>query len=133
MNINQLYSSGGEFLKADDLKGQARVVTIKSWHVQEFENDGKEQQKLVLAFNENERTLVVNKTNAAMIADIYGPDTDAWVGKVIELRPERVPFAGRMVDAIRVHAPSAAQNFQAPQPTAPAATADQTLNDDIPW
>lgn len=139
MNINEVY--GGDYLKADDLQGQSRHLTIASWSVKEFD-DGK--SKVVLSFSKGQKTLVLNSTNANSLGGAYGYDTDGWVGKTIELRPERVNFAGRMVDAIRVYpadgngaAPS--QSFQ--QPAAQAAPAQQPqaaapqgdFNDDIPW
>lgn len=116
MNINQLY--GGDYLKASDLMGKARTVTIAGGHPKEFD-DGK--TKLVLSFKGTDKTLVLNATNANMIADSYGPDSDAWTGKAIELRPERVNFAGKMVDAIRCYPANGAA--QAPQ--APATPAGQ--------
>lgn len=134
MNINQLY--GGDYLKAADLQGQTRTLTIAGETVKEFD-DGK--SKLVLSFEKTTKTLVVNSTNANMIADAYGFDSAAWVGKSIELRPERVNFAGKMVDAIRVYPPgagtapaqaAAGQQFQAPPvQAAPAAQ----LDDDLPF
>lgn len=139
MNINQLY--GGDYLKADDLQGQPRTVTISGWSTKEFD-DGK--TKVVLSFEKTTKTLVLNATNANTIAESHGYDTDGWVGKAIELRPERVNFAGRMVDAIRAYpvgngaaapAPAAAQTpSQAFQNTQPAQTgASAAFNDDLPF
>ena len=141
MNINEIY--GGDYLKADDLQGQPRQLTISSWSLKEF-NDG--SRKIVLAFSKGTKTLVMNATNANSLGGSFGFDTDAWVGKTIELRPERVNFQGRMVDAIRAYpmgnsadtsqafqqpaaAPAAPQPAAQPRPAAPQAD----FNDDIPW
>jgi hypothetical protein len=87
---------------------------------------------------------VVNSTNANMLADSFGFDSAAWIGKTIELRPERVNFAGKMVDAIRTYpagqtAPRTAAapetpagQFQAPPP-APAPAAADAFDDDLPF
>ena len=41
----------------------------------------------MLAFSENDRPLVLNKTNATTLAEIYGPETGEWEGKAIKLVP----------------------------------------------
>lgn len=134
MNINQLY--GGTYLRAADLGGQARQVTITKWEIADFD-DGK---KLVLSFSSAEKGLVLNKTNAKMISAYYGEDADAWIGKRIELRPEKVAYQGEIRDAIRVYVPQGQQPPAAPatptgqfQQPAPAAKAGEPMNDDIPW
>lgn len=143
MNINQLY--GGDYLKAADLQGKPRQLTIAGVDAREFDQQDKDgnsykKQKAILSFAKTERQLVLNVTNANMIAAIYGPDTDAWIGKVVELRSEKVPFGSNIVDAIRVYVPqaNAAANFQAPaQSAAPVAAAQPAatlgLDDDIPF
>lgn len=135
MNINSLY--GGNYLKAADLEGRSRTVTIASEEVREFDDGSK---KLVLSFRNTDKTLVLNSTNAKMLAAFYGTDSAAWIGKVCELRPEKVSFAGNIVDAIRVYVPQGQQPPAAPatptgqfQQPAPAAKAGEPMNDDIPW
>jgi hypothetical protein len=56
----------------------------------------------VLFFREEEKGLVLNKTNTTIIAKLYGDDTDDWVGKPVTLYATEVQFQGDMVDAIRV-------------------------------
>jgi hypothetical protein len=48
------------------------------------------------------RALIVNKTNAAILAEAFGEETSAWTKKVITLASEMVPFKGRLVNGIRV-------------------------------
>jgi len=141
MNINQLY--GGDYLKADDLQGQPRTLTISGWSTKEFDD---QKTKIVLTFERTTKTLVLNSTNANAIAEAHGFDTDGWIGKSIELRPERVNFAGRMVDAIRCYpaangapAPAAPASqpsaaFQHPPQPQPAQTgASGAFDDDLPF
>ena len=135
MNINQLY--GGNYLKAMDLAGKSRNVTIASEEVREFDDGSK---KLVISFRGVDKTLVLNTTNAKMIAAYFGPDTSQWIGKTIELRPEKVNFAGNIVDAIRCYVPQTpAPAVAAPSSPSgqfqqtPPANAGEPLNDDIPW
>ena len=97
MNINEVFS--GSFLKADDLKGKTVTVTISAIEIKEFD-DGK---KIVIAFQGKDKCLVVNKTNANIIAEnLRSQDTDDWVGERITLTIKKVEFQGRLVPAIRV-------------------------------
>jgi len=46
--------------------------------------------------------VVLNKTNAKIIASLHGNETDDWPGKKIILYATEVDFRGEIVDAIRV-------------------------------
>ena len=90
-----------------------------------LEEIGQEKtSKPVLFFIEETRGMVLNKTNAGMIAHIYGNSTDAWLGKPIQLHVEPVAFQGKIVDAIRVRVPTAPAAPVAQPVAAPAALID---------
>jgi ABC-type amino acid transport substrate-binding protein len=125
MDISEVFS--GASLKAEDLKGREIAVVIASVAMKTFE-DG---NKLVLAFQGARKTLVANRTNSQMIAELYGPNTDHWVGREVVLFPSRVNFQGRLVDAIRVKGPRAPV---APVKAPPvAAYADDMGGDSVPF
>lgn len=127
MDINSLFPAS--FLKAADLQGQPRTATIESCAPEQI---GDSETKPVLRFVGIPKGLVLNRTNATVIASAFGTETDHWRGQQVTLFSMPVSFQGRMVDGIRVQAAAAAtpeqagQSFQAPpQPpavTAPAAT-----------
>ncbi len=133
MRISESYPS--KYLKAADLDGQDRTVTISSC-VKELIGQGVDQEpKPVVYFNGGKKGLILNVTNARAIAEDYGDDTETWPGREIVLLVREVDFKGKLTPAIRVRVPAAA-----PQPTvqhAPAAPAPQPdaapLNDEIPW
>ena len=127
MNINNAFPS--TFIKAADLKGKSVSVSID--HVA-FERVG-DEQKLVMYFAGSDRGLVLNKTNANITAEMYGPETDDWTGKPVTLFPARVEYAGKIVDAIRiklVQVEQAAAFSQAPftKPAAPAQPRNGAVN-----
>lgn len=97
MNIDEIYSSN-KSLKAEDLKG--RSVKCKISEVGTVEFDG--EKKLEIKFVGKEKTLVMNKTNAKIVAEHYGKDTEKWVGQEIEIYPTKTDYAGKLVDCIRV-------------------------------
>jgi hypothetical protein len=99
----------GKYLKAVDLKGKACVVRIESAPYETLKSlDGKETQKIVLHFQNAEKTLPLNATNFDGVCDATGcPDTDDWPGCRIELYPTKTHMGGQLVDCIRIRQPSA--------------------------
>lgn len=100
VNINSAYPS--KYLSAADLGDQPRLATVRAITFEDM-NDGK--SKPCIWFNEYDKGLVLNKTNANNIADFLGPETDAWMGHQIVMVSAMVDFQGRSVEAIRVRAP----------------------------
>ena len=128
----------GDSLRAADIKGREPTVTIKSVDVREFTSkEGKKQNKLVIYFQNTQKNLICNKTNANRIAYMHGKDYTLWPGKKITLFVDPfVEFGGQQQDAIRVKPPTYAQ----PAPQAPQ-TPDELLpvndprpfSDDVPF
>ena len=56
-------------------------------------------------FQNRDKGMVLNKTNARTIGDIYGDDTDEWRERIVEVFAMKVEFNGRMVDGLRVRVP----------------------------
>jgi len=139
MHIDTLFPSN--YLKAGDFAGRDFNLTIKALDFQEFDRDqGGKEDRPCLWFEKTEKGLVLNKTNAKMIAELHGPDTDSWVGKTIAVGSEKVPFRGDIVDAIRVRGtvPQAAAAPAAPaapaaQPQAPAEAPPAPVADAPPY
>jgi hypothetical protein len=95
-NINEEFPS--KYLKSADLKGAAVKVKIRDVQVEQIGGD----RKLIMYFAGKEKGMVLNKTNARTIGDVYGEDTDAWIDQPIEVFAMKVDFQGRMVDGLRV-------------------------------
>ena len=96
MQYTDIYRSA--YLKAEDLSGRTAKHTISGCTAEKVGDD----ERLVLAFSENDRSLVLNKTNATTLAEIYGPETGEWEGKAIKLVPSTTSFQGKMVKCIRI-------------------------------
>jgi len=142
MNIGAAFP--GSYIKAADLQGRSVTVMISHVAMEEIGGD----HKPVLYMHGKERGLVLNKTNASIIAEMHGWETDDWQGRPITLYPARVEFQGRIVDAVRVklepqdaqraavNAPTA--NGAHPRPAQPPPQAAQpvptaSVDDDIPF
>jgi len=102
------------FLKAADLAGKDVTLTVRHIQMDELQIAGtsKKKNKAVMYFTETEakakkegkeeKRLVLNRTNAEIIAKIHGKDTDLWIGKKITLYPTKTDFGNKRVDCIRV-------------------------------
>ena len=104
MNYDDVYSSSSDHLKAGDLQGKRHRLTIKSYEIGEFKRgDGSPERKIIVAFDQTPKTLVLNKTNANRIREMNGNNIDDWIGRDIQIQPEKVDFQGELVDGIRGH------------------------------
>jgi len=143
-----------KYLRAEDLKAEKKF-RIKAVTVEEVGNDQKKEQKLVVWFTNDERGLVLNKTNNRTIRGAFGDDTKAWEKKIIVIFPTMVDMRGKLTPALRVRIPppkqaavaapapksatpsgndagAAAVKSPPTQQTAATAPADPELEDDPP-
>jgi hypothetical protein len=106
MKMNELYPSS--YLKCEDLQGKRIKAIVEKLTIERLGDD----KKPVLHFRGAERMLVLNKTNASVLSDAYGDDSDQWIGKPVIIKPARVNFQGKMVDAIRLEIPEEPKKAQ---------------------
>jgi hypothetical protein len=101
-----------KFLKAADVEDGDITATISSVEQEAVGQD--KTIKSVLYFRGQVKPLILNGTNWDTIVKITGEgDSDNWEGKRIVLYSTEVQFGNKMVDAIRVRAPKAAQPVKA--------------------
>ena len=112
MKVGEAFS--GSYLKADTFVGRRVTVTVDRVETEQVGED----TKPVVYFQGKEKGLVLNKTNANMIAKVAGDDEmNNWAGVRIVLYGTKTDFQGKRVDAIRVEAPPlSAKRAQAPPP-----------------
>jgi hypothetical protein len=121
---SEMYPS--RFLKASDFEDGDRALTIADIRSERVGQGAQADDKWVLFFKEEEKGLVLNKTNTTIIAKLYGDDTDDWFGKPVTLYATEVQFKDDMVDAIRVRskAPRPARKEKVNVPSPPEADDD---------
>jgi len=122
MKLSEAYPSS--FLKADDLQGRDVIATISSVELESIGQGADKEQKLVIGFRGKEKKLVCNKTNAGTIGQLYGDETDDWIGKQVILTARDVEYQGKTTLAIRVSLKKPATAAAAPAKPAPAAPVD---------
>ncbi|MBT7488500.1 MAG: hypothetical protein HN673_19215 [Rhodospirillales bacterium] len=96
MNVHEMYRS--DYMKSDDLNGQALCLSITECLAEKAGGD----ERLVLAFFEVPSLMILDRTNTNMLAELYGPETSEWRGKVIKLAPSTTLFLGQVVKYIRI-------------------------------
>jgi hypothetical protein len=91
------------FISASDLNSKSFVLVIKEFALEEMQShDNQKVVKPCLWFSNAGKGLVLNRTNSMIVANLYGFETDLWIGKRIEIYATRVKAFGQSVDAIRI-------------------------------
>jgi hypothetical protein len=103
MKMNDMFPS--KYLTSQDILDMDEEPTfrIKKVVFETLKNqEGQEEEKPILYFVEAEKGIVLNRTNASTIVQMFGDDTDAWKGKPITLGTDMVTAFGATKPAIRV-------------------------------
>ena len=76
--------------------GKVEIVELK-------EKDGTTKRKFVAFFSGEDKALVLNKTNAQRLAQVFGKDRAEWIGAGVELYSENdvTRKRGRSVAAVK--------------------------------
>jgi hypothetical protein len=112
---------GSKFFGVTDLKeGEPRLKIGKVEIVELREKNGTTKRKYVILFEGVEKGLVINKTNARKLAEVYGKQSSKWIGQIVQLYAEETSFGkGVRVRPMR-------------KPATPAEP-DPVLNDAVPF
>ena len=112
--IGEYYSGGGGTLKAGDI-GDEMVVVVAGHRHHKF--DGSEKPTLFLKLEGEEKEFRCNWTNMQRIAEMYGEEINNWVGKTLELLPDKGrDRQGKPYDTITVRVRKTARNAPKPAP-----------------
>jgi hypothetical protein len=125
MKISDLFPS--KYVKAADLNGKPFTLAIKKLVIEEMGHGTEKEKKPVLYFSNAAKGLVLNRTNAMIIANLYGDESDGWVGKRVTIYPTQVRAFGQMQDCIRVREEIPAQ----PKPQQQTQQVEESAIDDM--
>ena len=102
MKLTDMYPSA--LLKAQDVTdaGGEMPLTIAKIEIAEFDSDGGGKESKPIVHFTNEKKMVLNKTNGSALGELYGGETDDWIGKEVTLIVKDVEFSGKTVPAIRI-------------------------------
>jgi hypothetical protein len=109
MNINSAFTS--DYLKASDIpEGQPINVRIERVDVEDLGQGKEKETKPVLYFIGKTKGLVLNKTNANTLSGAFGPETDYWRNKAVQIVATEVEYQGKLVPALRIRIPKPTDN-----------------------
>lgn len=116
------------YIKADDVKnadGGELELTITGIDSAELPVEGGAPEvKYVLGFRDYDRGLILNRTRADELDDLFKSDVaEDWIGKRIRLHVVPVKYQGRKLDGIRIKAARPAE----PSAAAVAATSTSQI------
>jgi hypothetical protein len=103
MNINQVFPR--KYAIGQDIDGKQPTLAIRAVTLEQMGES--HEKKPVIWFTGAKKGVVLNKTMARAIAELYGPETDSWTGKYVTLYADLVKAFGEDHLAIRVKAPAA--------------------------
>ena len=90
---------GGYSIEGDDL--ELTIVEVKNEMVKG--QSGRDESCMVIYFEEVDKGMICNKTNAKTITTVHGtPYIEEWPGKKILLGTEKVSAFGETTDALRI-------------------------------
>jgi len=122
MDINAAFPSS--WLKAADLGGQEVTVSMAAVQIETIGQGNDADSLPVLSFVGQSKGLILNKTNARSISQLYGTETTGWSGRSITLFPTTTQYGSETRDCIRIKAPA--------EPAAPAPVAPQPQPEPTP-
>jgi hypothetical protein len=145
MKVSEFYHAESHWLRHPDLKGQARTVVIEQVTAAEFKDNesGQTKHQLVLTFQGVAKKLGLNKTNAGRIKNLYGDDTEGWIGRPITLYVEEDTGKGPGIRVLPVAPGGAAagsavidnlvKRNRPPEPPPVESEDDYGAARDVPW
>lgn len=93
-----------DYLGCYSLENKDLILTIKEFKKESVPNpNGKKSDCFVIYFVENQKPMIVNKTNCKIMTKIFNsPFVEDWVGKRIALYSEKVNAFGEITEGLRI-------------------------------
>lgn len=110
MLVSDIFDS--KYIKSADLNG--RQVKVKIAATEVIQLGDPPQTKINIYFEGKQKSLVCNRTNAMILADTLGPDTNNWIGAEIVISARRTMYKGQPTMGLHVDVPPSAAPRQVP-------------------
>ena len=133
LSFDKLVPTNSKYLTKNDVE-DGIILTIKGFQYEDIEGDNGAEQKLIMYFQEDYPPMVVNRTNAQLLAIVTGAKASGEViGKeIVVYNDPSISFGGKVTGGIRIKKVQAAPKRAAPASiNVPLAGSD--IDDDIPF
>ena len=105
MNMNDTIAS--KYLKAADLKGRTVKVCIDSVSMDDLSQDNKPPEiKACVKLRDRKKSWVLNRTNTVSLIKFFGPESNDWAGKTVELYAVDVMVNNEQKEGLRCKLPT---------------------------
>lgn len=109
MKISRSFPS--KWLKATDIpKGKKVICRIREVTTEDIGDE----EKIVLYFQGKDKGMMLNRTNAGILAMAYGDETDDWIGKEMYIYVHMVRFKGQLTPGLAIDTPREVASFEEP-------------------
>jgi hypothetical protein len=104
MSFDQLVPTDSKYLKKDDVGDDGVILTIKGFKFETVKGDNGDEQKLIMYFEEEYNPMVINRTNAQLLASSTGASKSSEaVGKqIVVYNDATISFGGKVTGGIRI-------------------------------
>lgn len=92
------------YLEGLMIKDKPVTLTIKGVTQEELTSQRGKEIKIIVHFQERDKSLILNKTNTKQIVKFFGPETNDWHGRKVTLYAEKGTWFGVEGYAVRVDA-----------------------------
>ena len=130
LSFEQLVPGGSKYLRRADVGEDGMVLTIKGFKLETVKGDDHDEEKTVLHFVEDVAPMILNRTNAALLAVCTGCKTAGEAkGKQITVYDDpTVSFGGRVTGGLRIK-----KIPGAPRAAPKAVPKGVDFNDEVPF
>lgn len=137
MTFDQLVPSKSKYLTKDDVGSAGLILTIKGFRMETLESDDGNEDKMVLHFVEDVKPMVLNRTNAQLLAVATGAKSvgESKGRQIIVFNDPTVSFGGKVTGGLRIRQHTEERPKPAPaRPAQPVGiSAGREPSDDIPF
>ena len=129
MTFDELVPSQSKYLAKNDVGEDGLILTIRGFRQEVVKGDDGDEDKVVMYFVEDMKPMILNRTNAALLAGATGVAKagEAKGKQIVVYNDMSVSFGGRVTGGLRIK-----RIAGAPKP-APKPAPGSSLDDEIPF
>jgi hypothetical protein len=104
LKFDELVPSKSKYLAKSDVGEDGLILTIKGGRMELIESDDGSEEKVVLHFVEDIKPMVLNRTNAALMAGATGVGTlgEAKGKQIVVYNDPSISFGGKITGGLRI-------------------------------
>jgi len=131
MSFDNLVPKNSKYLAKEDVGTGGLILTIAGFKREAVKGEDGDEDKIIMYFAEDVKPMIVNRTNAALLAGATGVATagEARGKQIIVYNDASITFGGKVTGGLRIRGTDAAK----PRPAPARAQAAPPIDDEIPF